>query len=82
VTDDALKYEELVISVDNWLRLIITSSKIHTAYFQFPVPSSHINVTCRPIGRERFGKQARNKYATNNRVNPFLGNTCRTRTQQ
>jgi hypothetical protein len=24
-------------------------------------------VTCRPIARERFGKQARNKYSTNNR---------------
>jgi hypothetical protein len=30
------------IPVDNWLRLIITSSKFHTAYFQFPVLSSHI----------------------------------------
>jgi hypothetical protein len=24
-------------------------------------------VTCRPIARQRLGKQARNKYATNNR---------------
>jgi hypothetical protein len=38
LTEDAPKYKELVIRVDNWLRLIITSSKIHTAYFQFPVP--------------------------------------------
>jgi hypothetical protein len=39
-------------------------------------------VTCRPIARERLGKQARNKYATNNRVDPLLGNPRNTRTQQ
>jgi hypothetical protein len=39
-------------------------------------------VTYRPIAREQLGKQARNKYATNNRVDPFLGNALNTRTQQ
>jgi hypothetical protein len=33
-------------------------------------------VTCRPIARGRLGKQARNKYATNNRGRPVLGNGC------
>jgi hypothetical protein len=76
LTEDASKYGESVIPVDIWLRLIIAFSKIHTAYFQFPVPRSHINVTCGPIA-----VNARNKCATNNRVNPFLGNACPTRTQ-
>jgi hypothetical protein len=40
------------------------------------------NVTCRPTARERLGKQARNKYSTNNRVNPFLGNARNAHTQQ
>jgi hypothetical protein len=31
-------------------------------------------VTCRPIATERIGKQAHNKYATNNRGRPVLGN--------
>jgi hypothetical protein len=31
-------------------------------------------VTCRPIARERLGKQARDKYAANSRVDPFLSN--------
>jgi hypothetical protein len=39
-------------------------------------------VTCRPIARERLGKQARNKYSTNNKVDPFLGTARSTRTQQ
>jgi hypothetical protein len=39
-------------------------------------------VTCRPVARERFGEQAHQKYATNNRVDPFLGNARNTRTQQ
>jgi hypothetical protein len=34
----------------------------------------NIIVTCKPIARERLGKQARNKYSTNNVVDPFLGN--------
>jgi hypothetical protein len=44
----------------------------------------HLNiyVTCRPTARERFGKQARNKYATNNRVDPFPGNARNTRMRQ
>jgi hypothetical protein len=39
-------------------------------------------VTCRPTARERFGNQARNKYATNNRADPFLGNARNARMQQ
>jgi hypothetical protein len=39
-------------------------------------------VTCRPIARERLGKQTRNQYATNNRVDQFLDNARNTRTQQ
>jgi hypothetical protein len=39
-------------------------------------------VTCRSIARERLGKQARNKYTTNKRMDPFLGNARNTRTQQ
>jgi hypothetical protein len=39
-------------------------------------------VTCRPTARERLDKQARNKYATNNTVDPFLGNARNTCTQQ
>jgi hypothetical protein len=39
-------------------------------------------VTRRPIAKERLGKEAHNKYATNNRVDPFLGNAHNTRTQQ
>jgi hypothetical protein len=39
-----------------------------------------INVTCRPIARERLGKQARNKYSTNIRVDPFLDNEHNNRT--
>jgi hypothetical protein len=39
-------------------------------------------VTCKPIARERLGKQACNKYATNNKVDPFPGNARNTRTQQ
>jgi hypothetical protein len=39
-------------------------------------------VTCRPIAMERVGKQTRNKHATKNRVDPFLGNAHNTRTQQ
>jgi hypothetical protein len=31
-------------------------------------------MTCRPIAKERLVKQVRNKYATNNRVDPLLGN--------
>jgi hypothetical protein len=31
-------------------------------------------VTCRPVARERPGKQARNKYTTNNRADPLLDN--------
>jgi hypothetical protein len=31
-------------------------------------------VTCRPIARERLGKQARNQYETNSRGDPFLSN--------
>jgi hypothetical protein len=30
-------------------------------------------VTCIPVAMERLGKQARNKYATNNTVDPLLG---------
>jgi hypothetical protein len=37
-------------------------------------------VTCRPVARQRLGKQARNKYTTNNRVDPLLGNTRNNRT--
>jgi hypothetical protein len=37
-------------------------------------------VTCRPIAKERVGKQVRNKYATNNRVDLFLGNARSSRT--
>jgi hypothetical protein len=40
----------------------------------------HGIVTCRPIARERLGKQARNKYSTKNRVDPFLGNARNNRT--
>jgi hypothetical protein len=39
-------------------------------------------VTHRPIARQRLGKQAHNKYATNNRIDPFLRNVRNTRTQQ
>jgi hypothetical protein len=39
-------------------------------------------VACRPIARERLSEQARNKYLTNNRVDPLLGNARNTRTQQ
>jgi hypothetical protein len=39
-------------------------------------------VTCRAFARERLGKQTSNKYATNNTVDPFLGNTRNARTQQ
>jgi hypothetical protein len=37
-------------------------------------------VTHIPIVRQRLGKQARNKYATNNRLDPLLGNARSTRT--
>jgi hypothetical protein len=40
------------------------------------------NVTCRPIARELLDKQARKKYATNNRVDTFLDNARNTSTQQ
>jgi hypothetical protein len=33
-------------------------------------------VTFISIARQRLGKQARNKYSTNNRVDPLLGNGC------
>jgi hypothetical protein len=36
-------------------------------------PLQHI-VTCRPIARERLGRQARNKQATNKRIHPLLSN--------
>jgi hypothetical protein len=39
-------------------------------------------VTCRPIARERIGKEARNNYATNNRIDTFLRNARNTCTQQ
>jgi hypothetical protein len=39
-------------------------------------------VTRIPIARQRLDKQARNKYATNNRVFPLLGNARDTRKQQ
>jgi hypothetical protein len=39
-------------------------------------------VTCKHIAKERLGKQVRNKYVTNNRVDPFLGNAHNTRTQK
>jgi hypothetical protein len=42
---------------------------------------AHI-VKCRPIVRGRLGKESRNKYATNNRVDTFLGNARSTPTQQ
>jgi hypothetical protein len=32
------------------------------------------------VARERLGKQARNKYATNNRLDPFLGKARNKRT--
>jgi hypothetical protein len=38
------------------------------------------NVTHIPIARQRLCKQARNKYATNNRVGPLLGNVRNNRT--
>jgi hypothetical protein len=37
-------------------------------------------VTSRPLARERLGKQAHNKYASNKRVDPFLGNARNNRT--
>jgi hypothetical protein len=40
------------------------------------------NVTWTPIARQRLGTQARKKYATNNRIDPLLGNARNTRTQQ
>jgi hypothetical protein len=43
-------------------------------------PTIQDTVTCRPIAREPLGKQARNKYATNNKVDPFLGNARNNRT--
>jgi hypothetical protein len=39
-------------------------------------------VTHIPIVRQRLGKQARNKYATSNRVDPLLYNVRNTPTQQ
>jgi hypothetical protein len=39
-------------------------------------------VTCRPVARERPDKQVGNKYATNNRVDPLLGEARNTRMQQ
>jgi hypothetical protein len=39
-------------------------------------------VTRRPIAMEQLGKQTLNKYSTKNRVDPFLGNTRNTSTQQ
>jgi hypothetical protein len=48
-------------------------------YPSFPA----VNIVTRmPITRQRLGKIARNKYATNSRVDPLLGNTSSTRTQQ
>jgi hypothetical protein len=39
------------------------------------------NVTHMSITRQRIAKQARNQYATNNRVDSFLGNARNTCTQ-
>jgi hypothetical protein len=39
-------------------------------------------VTCRPIAKERLGKQTSNNYSTNNRADPFKDNARNTRTQQ
>jgi hypothetical protein len=33
-------------------------------------------VTCRPTDTDQLGKQACNKYTTNNRGHPVLGNRC------
>jgi hypothetical protein len=38
--------------------------------------------THKPVARQRFGKQARNKYVTNNSVDPLQGNARNTLTQQ
>jgi hypothetical protein len=50
-------------------------------YVRIETIFKHI-VTCIPITSERLGKQACNKYSTNNRVYPFLGNARNTSTQQ
>jgi hypothetical protein len=63
-----------------YLKLILhTIFETRSAYSQHKVLKI---VTCRPIARKRLGKQARNKYATNNRVELFLGNACNIVTQQ
>jgi hypothetical protein len=38
------------------------------------------SMTCRLIAKERLDKETRNKYATNNRVDPVLDNARNTRT--
>jgi hypothetical protein len=39
-------------------------------------------VTHIPIARQRLSKEARDKYAKNNKVDPLLGNASNKRTQQ
>jgi hypothetical protein len=61
-----------------WRPFLITEykiCKIYAFYHLFIV--MHI-----PIARQRLSRQACNEYATNNRVDPFLGNARNTRTQQ
>jgi hypothetical protein len=44
------------------------------------VPANLEARTCRPVARERLGKQVRNNDATNNRVDPFPCNARNNRT--
>jgi hypothetical protein len=52
--------------------------KVRTHAYTYPI----LTVTHIPTATQRFGKQARNKYATYNRADPWLGNASDTRTQR
>jgi hypothetical protein len=83
-----LSYSRIVYYFTETERSLLYSKEPSTCPYPEPDKSSPYQlvlntsriVTCRPIVRERFGKQTRNKYGTNNRVDPFVGNTRNNKT--